>query len=213
MYEFLSAVLHIDQGIAAITAEFGALVYALLFLIIFLETGLVVTPFLPGDSLLFAAGALAAIGSLSYPALLAILFLAAVLGDTVNYWIGFKLGTKLLQKIPERFLNPKHVATGEKFYDEYGGYALITARFVPIARTFVPFVAGLAKMNYSNFLMYNLAGAAVWVGVLVTAGYFFGNLPIIKDNFGLTTLAIIAISFLPPVLKLWKERRARHVEE
>lgn len=201
-------VLHLDKHLSPIIAEYGAWTYLLLFLIVFCETGLVVTPFLPGDSLLFAAGAFAATGSLSVVWLIVILIVAAVLGDTVNYWIGHSLGKRLLAAKRFRVIKPEHLAYTHEFYEKYGGKTIIIARFVPIVRTFAPFVAGLGKMSYGRFMSYNVIGGVVWVVICVTAGYLFGNLPFVQENFSLVVLAIIVLSILPAVWEIWRARQA-----
>jgi membrane-associated protein len=201
-------VLHLDKHLSPIIAEYGAWTYLLLFLIVFCETGLVVTPFLPGDSLLFAAGAFAATGSLSVVWLALILMAAAVLGDTVNYWIGHSLGRRLLAAKRFRVIKPEHLAYTHEFYEKYGGKTIIIARFVPIVRTFAPFVAGLGKMSYGRFMSYNVIGGVAWVAICVTAGYLFGNLPFVQENFSLVVLAIIVLSILPAVWEIWRVRRA-----
>jgi membrane-associated protein len=201
-------VLHLDKHLSPIIAEYGAWTYLLLFLIVFCETGLVVTPFLPGDSLLFAAGAFAATGSLSVVWLALILMAAAILGDTVNYWIGHSLGRRLLAAKRFRVIKPEHLAYTHEFYEKYGGKTIIIARFVPIVRTFAPFVAGLGKMSYGRFMSYNVIGGVAWVAICVTAGYLFGNLPFVQENFSLVVLAIIVLSILPAVWEIWRVRRA-----
>ncbi|HKV11554.1 MAG TPA: DedA family protein [Thermoanaerobaculia bacterium] len=201
-------VLHLDKHLSPIIAEYGAWTYLLLFLIVFCETGLVVTPFLPGDSLLFAAGAFAATGSLSVVWLTVILIAAAVLGDTVNYWIGHSLGKRLLAAKRFRVIKPEHLAYTHEFYEKYGGKTIIIARFVPIVRTFAPFVAGLGKMSYGRFMSYNVVGGVAWVVICVAAGYLFGNLPFVKENFSLVVLAIIFLSILPAVYEFWRARQA-----
>jgi len=201
-------VLHLDKHLSPIIAEYGAWTYLLLFLIVFCETGLVVTPFLPGDSLLFAAGAFAATGSLSVVWLTVILIVAAVLGDTVNYWIGHSLGKRLLAAERFRVIKPEHLAYTHEFYEKYGGKTIIIARFVPIVRTFAPFVAGLGKMSYGRFMSYNVIGGVAWVVICVTAGYLFGNLPFVQENFSLVVLAIIVLSILPAVWEIWRARKA-----
>ena len=201
-------VLHLDKHLSPIIAEYGAWTYLLLFLIVFCETGLVVTPFLPGDSLLFAAGAFAATGSLSVVWLTVILIVAAVLGDTVNYWIGHSLGKRLLAATRFRVIKPEHLAYTHEFYEKYGGKTIIIARFVPIVRTFAPFVAGLGKMSYGRFMSYNVIGGVAWVVICVTAGYLFGNLPFVQENFSLVVLAIIVLSILPAVWEIWRARKA-----
>jgi membrane-associated protein len=185
---------------------YGTQTYAILFLIIFLETGLVVTPFLPGDSLLFAAGAFAGLGSLSFWPLVALLIVAAILGDAVNYHIGAYVGPKVFHYPKSRFFNPDHLRKTHAFYEKYGGKTIIIARFVPIVRTFAPFVAGIGAMSYPRFFLYNATGAVLWVMICTTAGYFFGNLPFVKKNFSLVILAIIFISVLPMVFEYLKHR-------
>jgi len=189
-------VLHIDVHLGQLIATYGAITYAILFVIIFIETGLVVTPFLPGDSLLFAAGAFAALGSFNVFFLLAFLVLAAFLGDTVNYWIGHFLGEKLIAnpKIP---IKKSHIEKTQKFFAKHGGKTIILARFVPIVRTFAPFVAGIGKMSYGRFISFNIIGGVTWVVLFVLAGFFFGNIPGVKHNFSLVIFGIILISILP----------------
>lgn len=203
--EVFKFILHVDKYLLALVTQFGWWTYVMLFLIVFAETGFVVTPFLPGDSLLFAVGALSALGFFSLPVVWALLVLAAILGDTVNYWIGHYFGQKLVAhpKVP---INKKHIAKTEAFFAKHGGKAIILARFVPIVRTFAPFVAGIGKMNYSQFLLYNVVGGITWITAFVGVGYFFGNLPIIKENFSLVVIAIVILSVLPIVYELWKER-------
>jgi len=201
-------VLHLDKHLSPIIAEYGAWTYLLLFLIVFCETGLVVTPFLPGDSLLFAAGAFAATGSLSVVWLTVTLIAAAVLGDTVNYWIGHSLGRRLLAAKRFRVIKPEHLAYTHEFYEKYGGKTIIIARFVPIVRTFAPFVAGLGKMSYGRFMSYNVVGGVAWVVLCVSAGHLFGNLPFVQENFSLVVLAIIFLSILPAVYEFWRARQA-----
>jgi membrane-associated protein len=198
--------LHLDKHLAEVIRQHGAYTYALLFVIVFLETGLVVTPFLPGDSLLFAAGSFAGIGALSVWPLFFLLTVAAILGDTVNYAIGAYLGPKVFQYPKSRFFNPDHLRKTHAFYEKYGGKAIIIARFVPIVRTFAPFVAGVGQMRYGSFLAYNVAGGILWVTVCLFAGYFFGNLPFVKENFSVVILAIIVISILPAVFEYFKHR-------
>jgi membrane-associated protein len=205
--ELIDIFLHLDRHLKPILDTYGAWTYLLLFAIVFCETGLVVTPFLPGDSLLFAAGAFAATGSLSLVWLLVLLFLAAVLGDTANYWIGHSLGQRLLAM--RRLVKPEHLERTHEFYERYGGKTIVIARFVPIVRTFAPFVAGLGRMSYWRFMSYNVVGGALWVAICTVAGYLFGNLPFVRDNFSLVVLAIIAVSLLPAVYEIWRGRRAR----
>lgn len=204
--KFVDLVLHLDKHLDGLIQQYGPWVYLILFLIIFCETGLVVTPFLPGDSLLFAVGALAA-GSqvLDIWVLLLLLTVAAILGDTVNYWVGKYAGDKLAQRFP-KLIKKEHLDRTHAFYERYGGKTIIIARFVPIVRTLAPFVAGAGKMTYSRFMAYNVSGALLWMGTLLPAGYFFGNMPIVKNNFGLVVIAIIVISILPAVFEIWRER-------
>jgi len=198
--------LHLDQHLADVIQRYGPHAYTLLFLIVFLETGLVVTPFLPGDSLLFAAGSFAALGALRFWPLFFLLSAAAIMGDTVNYAIGAYLGPRVFHYQRSRLFNPEHLRKTHEFYERYGGKTIIIARFVPIIRTFAPFVAGIGKMSYARFLSYNVTGGVLWVAVCLSAGYFFGNLPLVKKNFSLVILAIIAISLLPAVVEYLKHR-------
>lgn len=199
--QVLDFFLHLDVHLVQITAEYGVWTYAILFLIIFAETGLVITPFLPGDSLLFAAGAIAALGSLNPILLAGLLLAAAILGDTVNYWIGNWVGPKAFSG-EVRFLKKEYLDRTHAFYERHGGKTIILARFVPIIRTFAPFVAGVGAMTYSRFFLYNVVGAAVWVGLFIPVGYFFGNLPQVKENFSLVILGIIVLSVLPIAVEL-----------
>ena len=198
-------VLHIDVHMAELVAQYGMWIYAILFVIIFCETGLVVTPFLPGDSLLFATGALAGAGLLSYPLSMAILLAAAVLGDAVNYEIGRHVGPGIFRR-ETRFLNKAHLLRAHAFYERHGGKAIILARFVPIVRTFAPFVAGVALMHPARFLSFNIVGALLWVAGLVSAGYFLGNIPAVKNNFSLVVYGIIAVSLLPVVVEFLRAK-------
>lgn len=199
--------LHFDEHLKTFIQNYGLWTYALLFIIIFCETGLVVTPFLPGDSLLFAAGALAALGNLNPLWLLAILIIAAVLGDTVNYWVGHFVGERAFEGyVP--LVKKQHLLHTQNFYEKYGGKTIILARFIPIVRTFAPFVAGIGRMNYGRFIAYNIVGGVMWVSLFVLTGYFFGNLPIIQNNFSLVVLVIIFISLLPMLFELAKHRLA-----
>src|SRR3954471_21177288 len=194
---------HLDQHLAAFVAEHGAWVYALLFAIVFCETGLVVTPFLPGDSLLFVVGAIAAAGGMSLFAVMAVLIAAALCGDNANYWIGRWTGTRLLS----RLINPAHLDRTHAFYERHGGKTIILARFVPIVRTYAPFVAGIGAMPYLRYLAFCLAGAIVWVGSLCTVGYFFGNIPLVKNNLTVVILAIVLLS-ISPALIAWMRSRS-----
>lgn len=189
-------ILHIDTHLAEIITQYGVFTYAILFLIVFIETGLVVTPFLPGDSLLFAAGTFAALGSLNIILLISLLVAAAIIGDTANYWVGHYFGERIL-KNPKIPINPEHVKKTEVFYEKHGGKTIALARFVPIVRTFAPFVAGIGKMHYGQFITYNVVGGMVWVILFSLAGYFFGNIPAVQHNFTLVIFGIIAISVLP----------------
>lgn len=191
--------------LAQITAAYGSLTYLILFFIVFAETGFVFTPFLPGDSLLFAAGALASLGSLNVAGLLVWLWLAAFGGDTANYWIGHFFGEKIIAN-PRLPLNREHLKKAQRFYDQYGGKTIFLARFIPIVRTFAPFVAGIGKMEYRRFLVFNAAGGAVWVLGFTLMGYYFGNLPWVKANFSLVVLAIIFLSILPVISEIIKAK-------
>lgn len=195
--------LHIDKNLALIIAEYGALTYAILFAIVFMETGLVVTPFLPGDSLLFAAGALAAMGSFNLLWLYVLMIVAAIVGDSVNYWIGDKLEKKIFDG-RSRFFKKEYLEQAEEFYARHGGKAIVFARFVPIVRTFAPFVAGISKMHYGNFITYNIVGAIAWVTVFLLGGYAFGNVPIVKENFHYAALMIVGISVVPILIEVGK---------
>jgi membrane-associated protein len=199
-------ILHIDVHLGAIISQYGALTYGLLFVIIFIETGLVVTPFLPGDSLLFAAGAFAALGSFNIVFILLLLSLAAVLGDTANYWIGHFFGEQLIAhpKVP---IKKEHIDKTKKFFDKYGGKTIILARFVPIVRTFAPFVAGVGKMHYGNFISFNVIGGIAWVFLFTLAGYFFGNIPVVKENFSMVIMAIVLVSVVPMAIEAIKARK------
>jgi len=200
--------LHLDKHLAEVLGQYGTWTYLILFLIVFFETGLVVTPFLPGDSLLFAAGTFSALGALSPWALFGLLSAAAVLGDTANYWIGKKIGPRAFTG-SVRFLKQEHLRKTEAFYEKHGRKTIILARFVPIIRTFAPFVAGVGSMNYPVFLAYNVIGGVAWVAVCVFAGYFFGNIPVVKNNFSIAILVIILISTLPLLREAWKGWRDR----
>ena len=202
----LDFILHLNVHLELLVANYGVWVYVILFLIVFCETGLVVTPFLPGDSLLFAAGAIAAGGGLNLFVLMALLIVAAIAGDTVNYWVGDRVGHKLVARYP-RLLKRKHLDKTHEFFERYGGKTIIIARFVPIVRTFAPFVAGVGEMTYARFMSFNVVGALLWVLLLVPAGYFFANVSFVKENFSLVILAIIILSIVPGVIEFWRERR------
>ena len=203
----IDLILHLDTHLAALVQAYGVWVYAILFAIIFSETGFVVTPFLPGDSLLFVAGALAALGEINVHIIVASLILAAVLGNTTNYWIGRWLGKTFFRDRGAKWLNPKHLERTHEFYEKHGGMAVVISRFIPIIRTYVPFVAGLGAMTPGKFTAYNVAGAIAWIGLLTYAGYFFGNIPWVKNNFTLVTLGIIAVSLIPVVVAWVKARK------
>jgi membrane-associated protein len=211
--QLIDFILHIDKHLQEFIINYDTLVYVILFLIIFVETGLVLMPFLPGDSLLFAAGMLASLSGseelegkgLNVWLLMLLLWVAAVLGDTLNYVIGKYFGAKIFGK----FLNPKHIQQTEDFFEKHGGKAIIYARFAPFIRTFAPFVAGIGAMNYKKFISYNVIGGFLWIFGITLLGYFFGNIPLIKNNFKIVTLGIIALSFIQPALEVYKAKRAR----
>lgn len=205
---FVDIVLHIDRYLTPILQQYGALTYLLMFLLIFCETGLVVTPFLPGDSVIFALAALAAEGGLDVGILALVLISAAVLGNVVNYAVGFKLGPAVFRSENSRFFKREYLDRTHVFYEKYGALTVIIGRFMPIIRTFVPFVAGIGKMRYARFFMYNLIGSVAWVGVFLSLGFFFGNLPFVQRNFSLVALGIIVISFIPPIVTAIKVRLA-----
>ncbi len=204
-------ILHLDKHLDVLINDYGVWSYAILFLIVFCETGLVVTPILPGDSLLFAAGALAGRGGLNVHLLALGLIVAAILGDAVNYMVGNYIGPKVFEQKNSKIFRPEYLEKTQKFYDKYGGKTIIIARFVPIVRTFAPFLAGVGKMNYLKFATYNVAGALLWVLSLTYAGYIFGEVPFVKNNFGLVILAIIIISILPAVIEIIKARKSAEV--
>jgi membrane-associated protein len=205
---FFDIVLHLDKHLAVLLAQYGTWIYAILFAIIFMETGFVVTPFLPGDSLLFVAGTLAATGGMDISLLCPVLFVAAVLGDNVNYWIGRYLGPKVFRWEQSRFFNKAAFDKTHEYYETHGGKTIIIARFLPLARTFAPFVAGVARMTYLRFLPMDIIGGAVWIFSLTLAGYWFGNLPLIRDNLTLVILGIIVLSLTPLAIGYLKHRRA-----
>ena len=204
---FLDIVLHLDKHLALLVQDYGAWVYGFLFAIVFMETGFVVTPFLPGDSLLFVAGAVAAAGGMELPWLMATLITAALLGDNVNYWFGRFLGPKVFRHEGSRWLKRENLDRTHAFMERHGPKAIVIARFVPIVRTFVPFVCGIGRLTYARFLGFSILGALLWVGLLVPAGYFFGNLPLVKNNLTVAILVIVFLSILPGLLEYWRHRR------
>ena len=202
----MDVILHLDKYLTVLVDQYGTWIYALLFLVIFCETGFVFTPFLPGDSLLFAVGALAAVGSMNIFILYGLLVLAAVLGDTVNYWIGMYVGPKIFERnIP--LLKKEYLLRTEKFYELHGNKTIMLARFIPIIRTFAPFVAGIGKMKYPRFLFYNIIGGFAWITLFLWGGFYFGNIQFIQENFSLVILIIIVLSFIPMILEFIKHRK------
>ncbi|WP_203247182.1 VTT domain-containing protein [Sporosarcina beigongshangi] len=203
----ISFILHIDQHLVEIIQQFGSWSYVILFLIVFVETGIVIFPFLPGDSLLFASGALAAMDAFNIVLLIIVFFVAAVIGDTVNYQIGKKVGMSIPpNSFMGRMINQEKMTKAQNFFNRHGGKTIVIARFMPFIRTFIPFVAGASRMNYGYFLLYNVLGAALWVGICTIAGYFFGNYPLIKENFSTVILLIIFVSVLPVLISVVKSR-------
>ncbi|MBP9815866.1 DedA family protein [Candidatus Woesebacteria bacterium] len=211
--DFFKLFLHIDESLITIINQFGVWSYVILFSIIFAETGLVIIPFLPGDSLLFVVGTLAGSGFLNIWVVYFTLLAAAILGDTANYWIGNKLGLKLFEKSNSRFLNKSHLEKTREFYDKHGGKTIILARFLPIIRTFAPFVAGIGNMHYNTFLMYNIVGGFIWVTSLTFIGYFLGGLPIVKENFETAIFGIVGLSLLPVVVEYVKHKLSKKKEK
>jgi membrane-associated protein len=205
----LDFVLHIDRHLRTLCTDYGTWVYVILFIIVFCETGLVVTPFLPGDSLLFAVGSMAAIGALDLPWVMLILTLAAVLGDTVNYSVGHYVGPKVFHEEHSRFLNREYLLRTHRFYERHGGKTIVIARFLPIIRTFAPFVAGIGSMTYPRFLFFNVFGGVLWVLLFVLAGYWFGNIPVIQKNFSLVIIALVLIPAIPSVIEVVRIQLAR----
>lgn len=205
----MNLILHLDEELAAMSQTLGGWLYVILFAVVFSETGLIITPFLPGDSLLFAVGALVALPSagLSFPLMFVLLTIAAILGDAVNYRVGRMIGPRVFRSEKSRLFNKDHLLKAQRFYEKHGGKAIFLARFVPIVRTFAPFVAGAGKMNYARFWMFNISGAITWVGLCLTAGYIFGNMEVVKKNFSLVMLGIIVVSVLPIAFEWWKDRR------
>ena len=206
--DFVDIFLHLDIYLSTVTALYGFWVYVLLFVIIFAETGLVFMPFLPGDSLLFAAGALASLGALNVGFLIVILSIAAILGDSLNYSLGRAWGEKIFSKESGFFFNRAHLTTTQRFYEAHGAQTIVIARFIPIIRTFAPFVAGIGRMDYFTFLFYNITGGVAWVFIFVMIGYLFGNIPFVKENFSLVIIGIILTSFIPVIVQLVRKRRA-----
>lgn len=203
-------ILHIDQHLQFIVAQYGIWIYAILFLLIFCETGLVVTPFLPGDSLLFAAGSIAAVGEMNVHLMVALLLIAAIVGDAVNFALGKYFGQRLFANPQSKIFKQIYLHKTQEFYQKHGGKTIIIARFMPIVRTFAPFVAGMGHMHYGHFIRYNCIGAVIWVVLFSYAGYFFGNLPLIKQNLSLALIIIIAISLLPAVIEILRHKLSAH---
>ena len=203
---FVDVVLHLDTHLQWLVSNYGQWVYLILFLIIFCETGLVVTPFLPGDSLLFVAGAVAAGGGMDVHALFAVLAAASFSGDNTNYWIGRFLGPRVFRGGRSKLLDPAHLERTQQFYERHGGKTIVIARFLPIVRTFAPFVAGIGRMRYDAFLVYSFAGSVLWIGALTYAGYYFGNIPFIKNNLSLVIVAIVLLSIMPGIVEYLRNR-------
>jgi len=204
--QFIDIFLHLDKSLSTVIQTYGSTTYILLFMVILCETGLVILPFLPGDSLLFAAGAFAAKGDMNVASLFMALSVAAILGDSINYEMGRLIGPKIAQREKSRFINKEHIAKTHEFYEKYGTKTIIIARFIPIIRTFAPFVAGLGNMSYKKFIQYNVVGGVTWIAVCLLAGYFFGNIPIVKQNFSLVILAIIIVSLIPAVIEFIRHK-------
>jgi len=203
---FADIVLHLDRHLQWLVANYGPWIYAILFAIVFCETGLVVTPFLPGDSLLFVAGTVAAAGGMTIHGLFAALAAASFLGDNTNYWIGRYVGPRVFTREGSRLFNPEHLRRTQRFYDRYGAKTVFFARFVPIVRTFAPFVAGIGHMQYPRFLFFSFSGSIAWVGSLAYAGYYFGNVPMVKENLTLVIIAIVLVSILPGIVGYFRHR-------
>lgn len=208
----IDLVLNLNLHIGEVIARYGTWIYLILFLVIFCETGLVVTPFLPGDSLLFVIGALAAGGEINMSVITALLVLAAIIGNMVNYQVGRSVGPIIFEAERVRFLNKEHLIKTQKFYEKHGGKAVVIARFIPVFRTFVPFVAGIARMDYVRFTIYNAASSAAWVLVFIMGGYLFGNIPVVEENFTLVIFLVILISLVPGIVAAWKERRRKGLD-
>jgi membrane-associated protein len=207
--KIIDIALHLDRYLSAIIQQYGLWTYAILFVVIFIETGFVVMPFLPGDSLLFAAGTFAALKALKLGWLILALSAAAIIGDTVNYWVGHRLGPKVFRNENARFFEKEYLDRTHAFYEKHGGKTIIIARFVPIIRSFAPLVAGVGRMSYGRFLAFNVVGGIGWVVLLTGIGYFFGNIPLVKENYGLAVLAIIAISTVPIAVEYVRHRRSK----
>ena len=210
--KFFDILLHLDKYINVVIQDYGQWTYLILFLIVFCETGLVVTPFLPGDSLLFVAGAFAALGSLNLVWVLVLLSVAAILGDTINYWVGNFIGPKVFQMQNSRIFKKEYLDRTHQFYEKYGPITIVIGRFVPIIRTFAPFLAGVGSMTYGKFLIYNVVGGLLWIFSFTLGGYFFGNLPFVKKNFTFVIFAIIIISVMPTVIEYFRQRKAAKKE-
>lgn len=208
MLDLFSSLLHLNVYLGDLVASYGFLVYGILFLVIFFETGIVVAPFLPGDSLLFAAGAVAHQGGLDIFPLILLCLTAAILGDALNYWLGRLFGERVLARFPT-LVNPRYIERTRAFFERYGGKTVVLARFVPVVRTIAPFLAGAGQMHYARFTRYNIAGALLWVFLLIPAGYYFSSVPFVEQNFSLVLLAIIAVSFIPAVIEYVRNRRAK----
>jgi membrane-associated protein len=206
---FIDVVLHLDRHLQGLVANYGVWVYLILFAIIYCETGLVVTPFLPGDSLLFVAGAVAAGGAIDVHTLFAVLALASFSGDNTNYWIGRFVGPRLFRRSGSRLLNPAHLERTQQFYERHGGKTIVIARFVPIVRTFAPFVAGMGRMVYPRFLSYSFAGSILWIGSLTYAGYYFGNLPFVRQNLSFVIIGIVVLSLMPGLVEFIRSHSRR----
>jgi membrane-associated protein len=204
--QFIELFLHLDKSLSTVIQTYGSTTYIILFLVILCETGLVVLPFLPGDSLLFAAGAFAAKGDMNVATLFMTLCVAAILGDSINYEVGRLIGPKIAKREKSRFVNKEHIAKTHQFYEKYGAKTIIIARFIPIIRTIAPFVAGLGAMSYKKFLQYNVIGGIAWVAICLFAGYLFGNIPLVKQNFTIVIFAIIIVSILPAVIEYIRHR-------
>ena len=203
--DFFELIMHLDQHLNSLVQNYGTWTYLILFLIIFCETGLVVTPFLPGDSLLFALGALAARGILQIELLLMLLYMATICGDSVNYWIGYFTGAEIFEKKKIPFIKKEYLDRTHQFYEKHGGKTITLARYIPIIRTFAPFVAGVGRMNYGRFLIYSVFGGITWITIFLCVGYFFGNLPFIKENFIVVVMAIVGISLLPMAFEILRK--------